>query len=245
MKKMSGLLVGRMSVPRRFLVVLTSVLAAVSLVSLGAVGPAIASSRHVQAGGPLYVKVVKVPIASLPTIASLPRAPRARAHEHQAGPDSIFTDAFEVVNGDGYCLDANDVGSTAGTNGDKVQLWTCSHANNQYWYLGSEDADGSYTVVNDEYTSKCLNANDTGGLADGRHVQLWSCSVDTLNEYWDAATWESCTGYPGADACPLFLDVNAYEFLLDATAQDIGNGDQIQIWTSDGGDNQLWYPYPD
>jgi hypothetical protein len=40
------------------------------------------------------------------------------------------------------------------------------------------------------------------------------------------------------------LDENNYEFLLDATSQDIGNGDQIQIWTSDGGDSQLWYPYP-
>jgi hypothetical protein len=239
MKKMSGLLVGRMSVPRRFLVVLTSVLAAVSLVSLGAVGPAIASSRHVQAGGPLHVKVVKVPTASLP------RALRARAHERQAGPDSSLPDVFEIVGDDGYCLDANDVGSTAGTNGDKVQLWTCNHTNNQYWYLGSEDADGSYTVVNDEYTSKCLNANDTGGVADGRHVQLWSCSVDTLNEYWDAATWEKNTGYPGTSAWPLFLEVNNYEFMLDATSQDIGNGDQIQIWTSEGGDNQLWSPYPE
>ena len=22
-------------------------------------------------------------------------------------------------------------------------------------------------------------------------------------------------------------------------------GDKVQLWTSDGGDNQLWYPYPD
>ena len=138
-----------MSVPRRFLVVLTSVLAAVSLVSLSAVGPAIASSRHVQAGGPLHVKVVRLPTASLP------RALRARAHERQAGPDSILPDAFEIVSDDGgYCLDANDVGSTAGTNGDKVQLWTCNHTNNQYWYLGSEDADGSYTLV-----SEVISAN--------------------------------------------------------------------------------------
>jgi len=193
---------------------LTSVLAAVSLVSLGTVGPAIASSRHVQAGGPLYARF------------------------------STSNNVFEIVNGSGYCLDANDTGSTAGTNGDKVQLWTCNHTDNQFWYLGSETPDGAYPLVNDEYPSKCLNTDDTGGVADGSHVQLWNCSVDTFNEYWDLASWEKCSGYPGTEPCPIFLDVNNYEFMLDATSQDIGNGDQIQVWTSEGGNNQLWTPYP-
>jgi hypothetical protein len=33
----------------------------------------------------------------------------------------------------GKCVDANDAGSTAGTNGDKVQIWAYLGGSNQFW----------------------------------------------------------------------------------------------------------------
>ena len=89
-----------------------------------------------------------------------------------------------------------------------------------------------------KYCVTCHNEKlKTAGLS------LQAISPDRVGP--DAATWEKNTGYPGTSAWPLFLEVNNYEFMLDATSQDIGNGDQIQIWTSEGGDNQLWSPYPE
>jgi Ricin-type beta-trefoil lectin domain len=127
----------------------------------------------------------------------------------------------------GECLDGNDTGSTAGQDGDKVQLWDCKNTNNQYWIPADHEADGdAYTVlVNGDYQSMCLNAVDNGGLADGRKVQPWNCDVDTANGFWDFGDW-----YVG-NTPYLILDNSPTTFVLDATSQDLGEGDQIQIYT--------------
>jgi Ricin-type beta-trefoil lectin domain len=152
-----------------------------------------------------------------------------------ARPDVSYT-AYEVVNdADGKCLDANTSGSTAGQNGDKIQLWTCNRTANQFWIPAGWEANGdAFTdMVNDQYQSMCLNAADNGGLANGRKVQLYNCDVNTTNEFWDFADmYVGNTGY-------LILD-SSTSFVLDATSQTLGNGDQIQIWAPLGGSNQYW-----
>jgi hypothetical protein len=214
----------------RLLAVLT--LAAGSAFCLGTTGPAMASTA--QFSGPLYLKLAKLPVSALPAVL------RARIARGES-PDSIYTDAFNIENQEPkntYCLDANDSGSTAGTNGDKVQLWTCTGKDNQYWYLGEEDSDGNYAVVNDEYQSRCLNADDTGGLGDGSKVQLWGCGGEA-NDMWNMTYWQDeitvdCMAFP------IYLQSDNYKWDLNAVSQHIGDGDQVQIWTPVGGANSAW-----
>jgi hypothetical protein len=200
-------------------------IAAASLLGLGhgLTGSAMAST------GPLHLRIVKIPVASLSSAA------RARLTAEGVSPAGF---AFEIVSIYGYCLDANDSGPTAGEDGDKIQLWTCNDTDNQFWYAGTpRDGAGSYALINAEYTSKCLNADDNG-LGDGSHVQLWSCGVGGANMYWDLTGWGNCL--KKSDSCPIYLQSDNYKWVLDATAQDIGKGDQIQIWTPTSGDNQDW-----
>jgi hypothetical protein len=160
---------------------------------------------------------------------------------------SIPENAFLIVSTDTagsdpyYCLDAQDSGSLAGKDGDTVQLWHCNYTPNQYWYVGSTDSAGNSTLVNAAYPSECLNAKDAGGLFSGQPLQLWHCSVNTSNEYWDAPYWEGLSGaYPYH--AELALEADNYNFVLDARSPGIGNGDKVQIYTFNGGPQQEWYP---
>jgi hypothetical protein len=219
----------------RLIAVLTAVITGSLL--CGVTGPAMASAA--PSGSPLQLSLVSVPLSSLPA------ALRARLAHDKAVPDSIPSNAFEIKNGEDngkFCLDANDAGSTAGKNGDKVQLWTCSGHANQYWIPGDETSSptGFYTLENAEWPSECLNARTNGGLHDGSKVQLWSCGGEA-NDLWDVEGWLTCFDYH-ATYCTLPLQADGVKYVLDATLQDIGNGDQMQIWTPDDGLNQGWEP---
>ncbi len=124
---------------------------------------------------------------SAPRAAAAPSAPSGGLQLRLAGIAEV-----ELINEDGnYCLDANDSGSTAGKNGDKVQLWKCTGNANQFWSPGAQDSAGFETLFNDEYQSKCLNANDSPSLGDGSKVQLWGCG-GVANDMWDVTNWADC-----------------------------------------------------
>jgi hypothetical protein len=81
--------------------------------------------------------------------------------------------------GSNRCLDA-DTG-TIGSNGTKVQLWSCSGGFNQLWLRRS---DGS--IING-WSGRCLDA-DLGTIgSDGTKVQLWDCWGGS-NQKWNAKT---------------------------------------------------------
>jgi hypothetical protein len=145
---------------------------------------------------------------------------------------------YEITNQDGnYCLDANDKGSTAGQNGDKVQLFSCNGGTNQLWYTTSINSAGNATLHNGMYPSECLNANDSPSLGDGSVVQLWTCGTEA-NNMWNVGTWSTCLD--SYAYCPLYLESDNYEYVLDAKSPGIGDGDQVQIFTYNGDDNQFW-----
>jgi hypothetical protein len=204
------------------------------LASLGATGSATAFTVADRG----HLEIVKVPVSSLPASVR-DRLPKDRlvVFDQQDYAEEVVSVAGSFT----YCLDANDSGSTAGQDGDKVQLWTCNNTGNQFWYFGTQNSAGNGYITNDYYSSKCLNANDDGGLADGRHVQLWGCA-DTSNMLWDLAGWQHCLTI--SDACPIFLSSDNDKWTLDAVSQHIGDGDQVQIWTYDNGDNQFWVNAP-
>jgi hypothetical protein len=158
---------------------------------------------------------------------------------------SASNGAFEIQSaypdgvGHNYCLDANDAGSSAGKNGDKVQLWACTGNFNQMWYAVDEVSGGYWQLENDEFPSECLNANDTGGLGNGSRAQLWSCTVYTGNEYWDYTHWSSCT-VGGTTYCELAVEAGN-NLCLNANSSDVSNGDYVQVWScSATGDADLW-----
>jgi len=181
-----------------------------------------AAAATAKADG-LTIRRVAVPASDVPA-----QVKASLARTDSAADATVYL--YEFVNyADDLCLDANDAGSTAGTNGDKVQLWTCNGTDNQYWY-GYDITAGYVALENYEYTNECLNAVDTGGLADGRHVQLWACSVGGTNMLWK---WVNSYGY-------IYVEDDTPDYVLDATSQDLGNGDQIQIWSPLDGSNQQW-----
>lgn len=215
-----------------------SAAAVAAALSLAAAAPAGASpshawSRAAAAGGARSMPAA-APLSGLRIVKvqGPPLSPRQALN-------SGATITLENYYNSALCLDANDSGSTAGQNGDKVQLWTCSGKANQSWtlYKQGSAALGDFTLYNDKYPSKCLNADDSGGLANGRKVQLWTCGT-TSNFYWYVGSWSICLE---SDAtCVLYLNADNYQFVLDARSQSIGNGDQVQIWNPTNQENQFW-----
>lgn len=188
-----------------------------------------------SATGPSHPQTREFPLSRLPAAA-------------RAGSDVTAAPAgsFEIVNSDhSYCLDANDEGSTAGKNGDKVQLWTCSGNDNQYWKPGKCVGDWCQ-LINTKYTSECLNADDTGGLGEGSKAQLWSCNVASpYNDLWDVSDWEGCTNT--YIYCTLTVEDGGGNYILTAklplASPPGGNGDQAQMWLYTNDTGQFWGAY--
>jgi hypothetical protein len=154
-----------------------------------------------------------------------------------ANPPAITRYEIRSAVGD-LCLDANDLGSTAGRNGDRVQLWTCYGGTNQQWIPQYRSGQLAW-LVSARYPGMCLNANNVGGLVNGRRVQLWNC-YNAANELWN---------FGGAAASPsgspLFLGNGGSQSpALDANKYHLGNGDKVQVWAYYGGTSQLWSLLP-
>ncbi|HEX4724972.1 MAG TPA: RICIN domain-containing protein [Pseudonocardiaceae bacterium] len=148
------------------------------------------------------------------------------------------SEVFQLRNGANHnlCLDAKT--QDGGVNGNTVQLFTCLGTGqlNQFWWPRTT-TNGFTELVNVAYQSKCLDADNAGGLAVGKKVQLWDCfndSVGHASQWWDfgpgdGATFTTLPNLGGNGS-----------FVLDAATQTIGNGGRVQIWTFNGGNNQFW-----
>jgi hypothetical protein len=119
-----------------------------------------------------------------------------------------------------------------------VQLWNCYGAANQKWRPVYASG-GIAWLQSVQYPGKCLNADNTGGLANGHRVQLWDC-YNALNELWNVGT---LTANPLN--APLYLGGGSGNALaLDADKYHLGNGDKVQVWTFYGASSQNWYLVP-
>ena len=74
------------------------------------------------------------------------------------------------------CLDADAGG---GGNGTTVQLWDCWGGANQNWVMSYDNS-----ILNMQFSTKCLDADTSGNGANGTKVQLWDCNGGP-NQKWN------------------------------------------------------------
>ena len=133
-------------------------------------------------------------------------------------PTPLPTGEGELVNqAHGLCLDA--AAATNGSNGGRVQLWSCWDGTNQHWHQVGNN------IVNHAH-GLCLDAASQADGTNGDPVQLWSC-WGGANQQWVRVGNE--------------LVNQAHGLCLDAVAQaDGSNGDGLQLWSCSGAANQQW-----
>lgn len=168
------------------------------------------------------------------SVANRPKpVPAAAATTTEAVPPAVAR--YEIRNAAGdLCLDANDLGASAGQNGDKVQLWTCYAGANQEWIPRYQSGQLAW-LVSAKYPGMCLNASNIAGLANGRRVQLWNC-YNAPNELWNVGALAA-----SMHDAPLFLGNGGSQSLaLDANKYHLGNSDKVQVWAYYAGSSQLW-----
>jgi hypothetical protein len=132
------------------------------------------------------------------------------------------------------CLGALTTGAGAGQNRDPVRAVNCStRAPDEIWIPAQwEEGDQNLTwLVNDQYPSMCLNANEK--LGDGSAAQLWNCYDYAygpyglaINESWDFGGWYA-NMRSAIQPSPLFL--GSSNFCLDAESQgaDASEGSEL------------------
>ncbi|MBV9796007.1 MAG: ricin-type beta-trefoil lectin domain protein [Actinobacteria bacterium] len=179
------------------------------------------------------MQAVAIPVRSLtPALAAQFREGRT---VHAA---TVAGFVFRNHEAGGLCLTAPDTGPQAGQNHDRVVVSTCHGSPNQVWIPLQWEVDGfRYThLVSQRYQSMCLNADNLGGLANGRIVQLWNC-YPAGNEAWDFGGWHAAVS-AGTRSYPLFARDD--RLCLDADKWDLRDGTQVRIWTQYPAANQFW-----
>ena len=182
----------------------------------------------------LALESVRIPVRSLsPALAAEFRQGRTRY--------ALTVTGFEFRNrgAAGLCLTAVNTGAKAGKNHDPVLVDTCARTPNQIWIPLQWQVDGfRFThLVNDQYQSMCLNAdNRGGGMRVGRIVQLWDC-YPAGNEAWDFGDWRT-TVSTGGRSYPLFA--RSGRLCLDADKYDLRDGTPVRVWTQYAAANQFW-----
>lgn len=136
------------------------------------------------------------------------------------------------------CLAAVNSGPKAGKNRDLVVVSSCRRAANEIWIPEQWETKGfRFThLVNDQYQTMCLNADNLGGLSNGHIVQLWDC-YPAGNEMWDFGDWDKAVS-AGGRSYPLFG--RSGRMCLDADKYDLRVGTPVRIWTQYPTANQFW-----
>ncbi|MBP2703197.1 ricin-type beta-trefoil lectin domain protein [Microbispora sp. RL4-1S] len=144
--------------------------------------------------------------------------------------------------GSNLCLDADT--ATLGSNGTKIQLWTCSYqapgwpASNQLWWLSTRDPGAlSSTFIQSNVSGRCLDADRSAPIGqNGVKVQLWDCVSSDFTE------WKALNQIWGWDPYQPNQLVNHWHWTcLNADGNTLRT--KVHLWScSDGGARDQWYP---
>jgi type 1 glutamine amidotransferase len=117
-----------------------------------------------------------------------------------------------ITSATGKCVDV----SGSGSDGAKIQLWTCNSGANQQWTV-------SGTTL--RALNKCMGVAG-GSTANGAQVQLSTCN-GSGGQNWAAGANGSLVNSQSGKC-------------LDANGASTADGTQLIIWTCHGGTNQRW-----
>ena len=181
----------------------------------------------------LALDSVSIPVESLSS--SLKGSFRQGKTAHDA---MITGFVFRNSMNNSLCLTAVNSGPKAGKNRDQVVVSSCRRAANEIWIPEQWETKGfRFThLVNDQYQTMCLNADNLGGLSNGHIVQLWNC-YPAGNEMWDFGDWDKVVSV-GGRSYPLFG--RSGRMCLDADKYDLRVGTPVRIWTQYPTANQFW-----
>jgi hypothetical protein len=129
-----------------------------------------------------------------------------------------LANASQIKISSGKCLDVHK--PDMGTNGGRVQIWTCSGSLNQDWTF-----DASGRLVNGG--GKCLDVHAPEIGTDGGRIQVWECHNNDNQKWSMSGSGEIRVN--NSDKC---LDVHAPEIVTD--------GGRVQLWSCNGLVNQKW-----
>jgi hypothetical protein len=181
----------------------------------------------------LGLDAVPIPVTSLSRAlaAAFGTGPTARAA-------TITGFVFRNRQDTSLCLTAVNTGPKAGHNRDPILVSSCRRTANQIWIPEQWETKGfRFThLVNDQYQTMCLNANNLGGMQNGHIVELWDC-YPAGNEAWDFGDWHQAVGASGK-SYPLFA--TSGRLCLDADKYDLRVGTPVRIWTQYAAANQFW-----
>jgi hypothetical protein len=187
----------------------------------------------------LPLKTVPIPVASLqPALAET--LGRSKGSNNGTIEGYVLRSAWNTSTP--ICLGAENTGEMAGKNRDPVMVSRCSKiADSDIWIPVQWEANGDkFTqLVNYQYQSKCLNAINTGGLANGHSVRLWEC-YNSPSQFWDFGDWRH-NMIAGISPYPLFLESGRLCLDADKYALSTGVGAPVGIWEYYTTSNQYWF----
>ena len=138
-----------------------------------------------------------------------------------AMPSALASSLNErIVNGatPTVCLNVNN--SNYPSNGNKVQLGSCDHSNNQIWI------ESGAHIIN-AYSGLCLAADSNVYPANGAQILLWSCDSNPQQSWTIQSNGTIKNG--------------SHNICIDANSTDYPNsGDKVQEWSCNPNDEQVW-----
>ena len=166
----------------------------------------------------------KAAVAAIFTVVASMCAPAVAVPAVAADRFVIGVARFRSLYGSqGQCIDAD---ANNGSNGTKVQVWTCNGTDQQKWIYWND-----YTLESVRFRGMCMDADLNGGGTNGTRIQLWQCNGQP-QQYWytfsnDLAIYNS-----------RFL--NNYNTVVDRDITVSGNGARIQLWAKNYQPQQWW-----
>jgi hypothetical protein len=180
----------------------------------GAIILGIGGDNSKSSAGTFYEGVMTSGYPSASTEAAVQANIVAAGYTTSSGGSSGATGTIVAGDNSSDCVDNNNA---SGTNGNKVQMWTCDgNAGAQNWTVNSN---GTLTI-----DGGCMDI--TGAkYTNGTLIEWWTCNGGA-NQQWAASNGEIVNPHSG--------------MCLDDPGSNTANGTQLILYTCNGGSNQKW-----
>ncbi|MGH3206392.1 MAG: arabinofuranosidase catalytic domain-containing protein [Trebonia sp.] len=180
----------------------------------GAIILGIGGDNSKGSSGTFYEGVMTSGYPSSSTEAAVQANIVAAGYTTSSGSTTGATGTIVAGDNSSDCVDNNNA---SGTDGNKVQMWTCDgNTGAQNWTVNSN---GTLTI-----DGGCMDI--TGAkYTNGTLIEWWTCNGGA-NQQWEATNGEIVNPHSG--------------MCLDDPGSNTANGTQLILYTCNGGSNQKW-----